>query len=137
MARSWSEAAAAALASYPWTDDLEKARAKEEAELVSFGACVEVEDLPLAVRKWLRGRAQGPLAGWIWQGESWKDLTEGFEKAVLAQALERNGGFAAKAARALQTTPRVVSYKARKYGLPIRKQSPREAKASSNIDNIT
>ena len=51
MARSWSEAAAAALASYPWSDDLEKARAKEEAELVSFGACVEVEDLPLVVNE--------------------------------------------------------------------------------------
>ena len=137
MARSWSEAAEAALESYPWPDGQEKARAKEEAELVSFGACVEVEDLPLAVRKWLRGRSQGPFDGWIWRGESWKDLTEGFEKAVLAQALERNGGFAAKAARALRTTPRVVSYKARKYGLPIRTQSPRDAKISPNIDNIT
>jgi len=131
VARSWSEAAEAALESYPWTDARDKARAREEAELVSFGACVEVEDLPLAVRQWLRSRAQGPLAGWVWQGESWKELTEGFERTVLAQALERNGGFAAKAARALGTTPRVVSYKARKYGLPIRTQSPREAREST------
>ena len=72
------------------------------------------------MRRWLRGRSQGPLPGWIWRGESWKELTEGFERAILEQALARNGGFAAKAARALGTTPRVVSYKARKYGLPVR-----------------
>ena len=120
MARSWSEDARSALDSYPWSDDREKARACEEAELVAFGAQVEVDDLPLPVRRWLRGPAQGPLSGWIWRGESWKELTEGFERTILEQALLRNGGFAAKAARALKTTPRVVSYKARKYGLPVR-----------------
>lgn len=117
MERSWSEAATAALDAYPWRDAREKVRARAEAELVAFGASVEVDDLPLPVRRWLRARADGPLAGWIWRGESWKDLTEGFERAILAQALAAHGGFAAKAARALKTTPRVVAYKARKYGL--------------------
>ncbi len=117
MERSWSEAAAAALDAYPWRDPRERARAREEAELVAFGACVEVGDLPLPVRRWLRARSGGPFAGWVWRGESWKALTEGFERAVLAQALAAHGGFAAKAARALKTTPRVVAYKARKYGL--------------------
>lgn len=117
MERSWSEAAAAALDAYPWRDPHEKARAREEAELVAFGACVGVGDLPLPVRQWLRARSEGPFAGWIWRGESWKDLTEGFERTILAQALAVHGGFAAKAARALKTTPRVVAYKARKYGL--------------------
>ena len=127
MERSWSEAAVAALEAYPWTTEQDKAQAREETELVSFGSCVEVEDLPLRVRRWLRGRTKSPLSDWVWKGESWKYLTEGFEKAVLEQALARNGGFAAKAARALKTTPRIVSYKARKYGLPIRTQSPRGA----------
>ncbi len=117
MERSWSEAATAAFEAYPWRDPREKARAREEAELVAFGPCVDVGDLPLAVRRWLRSRAAGPVAGWTWHGEDWKTLTEGFEKAVLAQALAAHGGVAAAAARALKTTPRVVAYKARKYGL--------------------
>ena len=130
MERSWSDAAAAALEAYPWKTDQDKAQAREEAELVSFGACVEVGDLPLRVRRWLKDQtSRQPFAGWVWQGESWKALTEGFEKTILEQVLACNGGFAAKAARALKTTPRVVSYKARKYGLPIRKQTPRESDA--------
>ena len=100
-------------------------KAREEAELVSFGERVEVGDLPLAVRRWLRERSKGPLSGWIWRGESWKELTEGFEKVILEQALSAHGGFATKAARALKTTPRVVSYKARKYGLVVRTREPR------------
>lgn len=126
MGRSWSEAAAAALDAYPWRDPREKARAREEAELVAFGACVEVGDLPLPVRQWLRARSGGPFTGWIWRGESWKDLTEGFERTILAQALAAHGGFAAKAARALKTTPRVVAYKARKYGLQAFKAKQRK-----------
>ena len=117
MARSWSEAAASALASYPWRNPQEQARAREESELVAFGEQVEVDDLPLAVRRWLRTRGSGPMTGWTWRGESWRELTEGFEKRILEQALRANGGKAAAAARALQTTPRVVAYKARKYGL--------------------
>ena len=92
MGRSWSEAAAAALDAYPWRDPREKARARAEAELVAFGACVEVGDLPLPVRQWLRARSGGPFTGWIWRGESWKDLTEGFERTILAQALAAHGG---------------------------------------------
>lgn len=117
MGRSWSDAAQAALDAYPWRNPGQKLRARAEAELVAFGECVEVSDLPLAVRQWLRTRADGPLTGWIWRGESWKELTEGFEKVILAQALAAHGGKAAAAARALRTTPRVVTYKARKYGL--------------------
>ena len=117
MARSWSDAARAALDAYPWRDMRAKARACEEAQLVSFGEQVEVEDLPLFVRRWLKARASGPFAGWTWRGEGWRELTEGLEKAILAQALAAHGGKAAAAARALKTTPRVVSYKARKYGL--------------------
>ena len=117
MGRSWSDAAQAALDAYPWRSLDQKLRAREEAELVAFGECVEVSDLPLAVRQWLRTRTEGPLTGWTWRGESWKELTEGFEKAILAQALAAHGGKSAAAARALRTTPRVVTYKARKYGL--------------------
>ena len=128
MARNWSKAATAALDAYPWHDPQAKARAHAEAELVSFGEQVEVEDLPLFVRQWLRTRAEGPLAGWTWRGESWKARTEGFEKAILAQALAAHGGKAAAAARALKTTPRVVAYKARKYGLCKKRENITERK---------
>ncbi len=126
MERSWSEAARAALDAYPWGTPREKARARAETELVSFGERVEVADLPLSVRRWLKARKTAESrAGWVWKGEAWKELTEGFEKAILAQALAAHDGFAAKTARALRTTPRVISYKARKYGL-LTKQNKKE-----------
>ena len=53
MERSWSDAALAALDAYPWKNPKDKAKAKEEAELVAFGEQVETDDLPLAVRQWL------------------------------------------------------------------------------------
>ena len=116
MARSWSDAARAALDAYPWQDPREKAKAAAEAELVAFGEAVECDDLPLAVRQWLR-RQKLETPGYVWQGESWEAATRGFERNLLAQVLAANGGNCAAAARALRTTPRIVSYKARKYGL--------------------
>ena len=116
MERSWSDAARAALDAYPWKSPQDKAKAAEESELVAFGDCVEVDDLPLGVRQWLRRNASGK-ARYEWHGESWKELTEGFERAILAQALAANGGNLAATARALKTTPRIVAYKAKKYEL--------------------
>ncbi len=116
MERSWSDAALAALDAYPWRNPKDKAKAKEEAELVAFGEQVEIDDLPLAVRQWLR-RNKADRRSYVWRGESWKSLTEGFEKDILSQALKANGGNVAATARALKTTPRVVAYKAKKYGL--------------------
>ena len=116
MERSWSDAARAALDAYPWKSPRDKAKAAEEAELVAFGECVEVDDLPLGVRQWLR-RSRPSAARYEWHGESWKTLTEGFERAILAQALAASGGNVAAAARSLKTTPRIVAYKARKHGL--------------------
>jgi DNA-binding NtrC family response regulator len=90
---------------------------------------VEVDDLPIAVRKWLRRRAEGgPFSGWTWNGESWRSLTEGFERTMLAQALAANGGNGAATARALGTTARVVAYKARKYGLAMNFRKKTEEK---------
>ncbi len=116
MERSWSDAARAALDAYPWKRPQDKAKAVEESELVAFGERVEVDDLPLGVRQWMR-RNQPSVARYEWHGESWKTLTEGFERAILAQALAASGGNVAAAARSLKTTPRIVAYKARKHGL--------------------
>ncbi len=116
MERSLSSEARAALDSYPWRHPSDRLKAEREAMLVAFGDQVEVDDLPLAVRQWLR-RNRSDRRGYVWRGESWKALTEGFEKDILSQALAANGGNAAATARALKTTPRIVAYKARKYGL--------------------
>ena len=114
MGRNWSSEAQAALDAYPWTSPAEKARAREEAELVAFGKDVECDDLPLAVRRWLKRQARPRH---VWRGETLKAATAAFEADILSQALAANGGNVAAAARALGSTARIVAYKARKYNL--------------------
>lgn len=114
MARSWSSEAQAALDAYPWTSPAEKAKAREEAELVAFGKDVECDDLPLAVRRWLKRQTRPRHA---WRGETLKEATAAFEAEIISQALAAHGGNMAAAARALGSTPRIVAYKARKYNL--------------------
>ena len=116
MERSWSEAALAAFDAYPWRSEDERRRAREEAELVAFGAAVEVSDLPIAVRRFA-GRARAAAQRFVWKGEAWADISAEFEKAVFGQALEKSRGRYAAAARLLKTTPRVVAYAAHKHGL--------------------
>ena len=102
------------LDAYPWRNPTDKARAAREAELVSYGEAVEVADLPLAVRRWA---AKRPQPRFVWNGESWQDLVGAFEKAILEQVLEQAHGNISAAARLLKTTPRVISYKAKKHGV--------------------
>ena len=114
MARSWSSEAQAALDAYPWTSPAEKAKARAEAELVAFGQDVECDDLPLAVRRWLKRQVRPRH---VWRGETLKEATAAFEADIISQALAASGGNMAAAARALGSTPRIVAYKARKYNL--------------------
>ena len=114
MARSWSSEAQAALDAYPWTSPAEKAKAREEAELVAFGKDVECDDLPLAVRRWLKRQARPRH---VWRGETLKAATAAFEADIISQALAAHGGNMAAAARALGSTPRIIAYKAGKYNL--------------------
>ena len=114
MARSWSSEAQNALDAYPWSSAAEKAKAREEAELVAFGQDVECDDLPLAVRRWLKRQARPRH---LWRGETLREATAAFEAEIISQALASHGGNIAAAARALGSTPRIVAYKARKYNL--------------------
>ena len=114
MARSWSSEARAALDAYPWTSPAEKAKARAEAELVAFGHDVECDDLPLAVRCWLRRQVRPRH---VWRGETLKEATAAFEAEIISQALAASCGNIAAAARALGSTSRIVAYKARKYNL--------------------
>ena len=122
MARSWSREASEALEAYPWTSPAEKAKARAEAELVSFGAEVECDDLPLPVRHWLKRQSR---PRYVWRGESLKAATSAFEADLLSQALAANGGSMAATARALGSTPRIIAYKTRKYGLRTTTQTQR------------
>ena len=127
MERSWADDALALMDAYPWKTAAQRAKAEEEAELVAFGEYVEPGDLPLAVRRWAakRGTASAKAAGaagYVWRGESLKEAVAGLERLILAQALEKCGGNAVRAAQALSVTPRIVRYKARKYGLKQKKQ---------------
>ena len=114
MERSWSSEAQAALDAYPLATPAEKAKARAEAELVAFGADVECDDLPLAVRRWLKRQAR---PRYVWRGESLKAATAAFEADILSQALAANGWNVTAAARALGSTQRIVAYKARKHNL--------------------
>ncbi len=128
MERSWSREALDALDAYPWTSPSEKAKARAEAELVAFGAEVECDDLPLHVRRWLKRQARPRYA---WHGETLKAATEAFEAELLSQALAANSGSVAATARALGSTPRIVAYKARKYGL--KTQQHKGANSNGNL----
>ena len=114
MARSWSSAARAALDAYPWASPAEKEKARAESELVAFGTDVECDDLPLAVRRWLKRQAR---PRYVWRGETLKAATAAFEADILSQALAAHGSNVAAVARALGSTPRIVAYKIRKYNL--------------------
>ncbi len=114
MERSWSDEARATLDAYPWKNPADKERAAREAEMVRFGESVETADLPLAVRHWAAKRAR---PRYVWNGESWADLVNGFEKAILEQAMAKANGSISVAARLLKTTPRIISYKAKKHGV--------------------
>ena len=114
MERSWSDEARATLEAYPWKCTADRERAAREAEMVSFGESVETFDLPLVVRRWAAKRVR---PRYVWNGESWADLVNGFEKAILEQAMARANGNISAAARLLKTTPRVISYKAKKHGV--------------------
>ena len=115
MERNWSDAALAALDAYPWHTDDEKRKARAEAEMVAFGEEVEMQDLPLAVRRFARNTSHERR--FAWKGEAWADISAEFEKAIFGQALDKAKGNIAAAARLLKTTPRVVSYALRKHRL--------------------
>lgn len=115
MERNWSDAARVAFDAYPWRTEDEKRKARAEAEMVAFGAEVEIQDLPLAVRRFLRNSSHGQR--FAWKGEAWADISAEFERAVFGQALAKANGNVAAAARLLKTTPRIVSYAARKHRL--------------------
>ncbi len=52
-------------------------------------------------------------------GASLSEMVEGYEKTLMAEALKLTHGNIAAAARLLDSTPRIVSYKVKQYGLGV------------------
>ncbi|MBV5336375.1 hypothetical protein JZU48_05210, partial [bacterium] len=50
-------------------------------------------------------------------GASLSEMVERYEKAILTESLKLTHGNIAAAARQLLSTPRIVSYKVKQYGL--------------------
>jgi Nif-specific regulatory protein len=53
------------------------------------------------------------------EGASLSEMVEGYEKTLMAEALKLTHGNIAAAARLLLSTPRIVSYKVKQYGLAV------------------
>jgi len=53
------------------------------------------------------------------EGASLSEMVEGYEKTLMAEALKLTHGNIAAAARLLSSTPRIVSYKVKQYGLGV------------------
>ena len=67
-------------------------RAREEAELVAFGAAVEVSDLPIAVRRFA-GRARAAAQRFVWKGEAWADISAEFGSIGVMTQLADYAGY--------------------------------------------
>jgi len=79
----------------------------ERALVVSQGSLIQESDLPLALRKSMTVEPHLPLHAAV----------ERLERQLIENALETHDGSVVAAARALQTTVRVVRYKIRKLGI--------------------
>ena len=91
----------------------------ERAVLLSDSDVVGPESLPLSVRTPQGGMPAVPVSprpGWD-GGLSLSEMVEGFERRILDEVLRVSKGNVASAARRLKSTPRIVGYKAKRYGL--------------------
>lgn len=81
----------------------------ERAVLMADGEVIHGHHLPPTLQS---AEATGTVVS-----PSLGGAVEAFERGLIEDALKSSGGNRAKAARLLSTTERVISYKARKYGI--------------------
>jgi len=81
----------------------------ERAVLVCRGGVVHAHDLPATLQT---AQVSGTMPG-----ASLEDAVGHYERSLIADALKTARGNQAEAARLLDTTPRVIGYKAKKYGI--------------------
>jgi Nif-specific regulatory protein len=98
------------LASYHWPGNVrELENTMERAVLMADGEVIHAHHLPPTLQT---AQATGTVVS-----ASLGAAVEVFERGLIEDALKTSGGNRAKAARLLSTTERVISYKARKYGI--------------------
>lgn len=140
-----SPEAAELLMRYPWPGNVrELENCMERALLLAMGDVITADNLPATLRQaapgsdlralslvsrgpgTLESRSLGTLEPQrlpVWhEGDALEDLVGAYEKEILSQALAAHGGRIAAAARSLRSTPRIVGYKAKKYGLTANKE---------------
>ena len=104
---------------YTWPGNVrELENCIERAVLLVEGDVIRPEVLPSSIQ--LPGEPAkvevGVMPSLI-DGASLSDMVEAYEKTILAEALKLNRGNIAATARQLCSTPRIISYKAKQYGL--------------------
>ena len=90
----------------------------ERAVLLADGEVIRSEVLPSSIQAADEPeRHEIGAAPMLVEGSSLSEMVEGYEKTLLAEALKLTHGNIAAAARLLLSTPRIVSYKVKQYGL--------------------
>ena len=100
------------LMSYHWPGNVrELENALERSVLVCDGQVIHGHHLPPSLQT---ADASGTVTR-----VSLKDAVEGFERDLIQDALKTTRGNRAKAARLLDTTERILSYKVRNYAIDV------------------
>ncbi len=90
----------------------------ERAVLLADGEVIRSEFLPSSIQAAEESeRAEIGAAPMLVEGSSLSEMVEGYEKTLLAEALKLTHGNIAATSRMLLSTPRIVSYKVKQYGL--------------------
>jgi Nif-specific regulatory protein len=106
-----SSAVAEILLNYHWPGNVrELENTIERAVLMSTGNTVEVFHLPPTLQPQNITPSEKSFG-------ILKSMVEAYERSIIMEALQASGGNISKAARLLQTTRRIIQYKAAKYGL--------------------
>ncbi len=104
---------------YTWPGNVrELENCIERAVLLADGEVIRSEFLPSSIQ--LPGETEKPEVGtkpMLVEGASLSDMVEAYEKTILEEALKLSRENVAATARLLRSTPRIVSYKAKQYGL--------------------
>ena len=112
-----SSAAADLLTEYDWPGNVrELVNCMERVSIICQSDTVLLSHLPQKIQQTQRLDKAVEL-----QGRSFKAMVELYEEKIISEALAQCSGNCSKAARHLQTTNRVLSYKMKKFGLEKKK----------------
>jgi len=113
-----SSAVAEILLNYHWPGNVrELENTIERAVLMSTGNTVEVFHLPPTLQPQNITPSEKSFG-------ILKSMVESYERSIIMEALQASSGNISKAARLLQTTRRIIQYKAAKYGLKTDESPP-------------